>query len=416
MSRLLYPEKPLTILMLVSSYPRFDGDTASIFLQHLASKLASHGLSVHVLAPADNLGGTTKDSEGITVHRFRYLPLPLQKLAYGSGVLPNLKNNPLLWATVPFFLIAMQWATFRVIRRVRPDAIHAHWIVPQGAVAVLTKFFIRVPVIVSAHGGDAFAFRSGFFRWLKRFICQRADAITANTKATARKLGVSLSCPSLHMIPMGIDIELFRSGNPEKHRPAGSVNRSILLFVGRLVEKKGVSYLIRAFSQLPPALIDKCELWVIGEGDEKTGLIELTRQFNLAEKIKFIGSVPNDQLPDYYAAANLFVGPSVEIGSGDTEGQGIIFLEAFAAGVPVIATRVGGIPEIIEDGVTGLLTEPTNVKSLTASILRLLEDPGLGKTLSTNAHVHLNSRFGWETIADSFCTLYKDVLNTRRQT
>src|SRR5574342_348415 len=158
-------ERTLKICILTSSYPRSDEDIASGFLRHLANHLSDRGIDIRVLAPADQQRGRTVEKK-VTVYRFQYFPRSLQTLAYGSGMLPNLRRRPWLWIQVPFFLASLTYSLLRLIRRDRPDLIHAHWILPQGLIAVFAKSFHGVPVIVTAHGTDAFGLQSGFARWL----------------------------------------------------------------------------------------------------------------------------------------------------------------------------------------------------------------------------------------------------------
>src|SRR5262249_30406142 len=144
----------IKILLLASSYPRSRADSASIFLRQFAEKLGARGIDVHVLAPSDENGGTTIEGM-VTVHRFQYRPVSLLPgLAYGSGIVANLRRHPWLWLQVPLFSVSMVLALRRLIRTEQPNVIHAHWILPQGLIAVLTKYLYKVPVIVTAHGAD----------------------------------------------------------------------------------------------------------------------------------------------------------------------------------------------------------------------------------------------------------------------
>jgi len=365
---------------------------------------------VHVLAPASTTANSTCDND-VTVWRFRYFPARWQKLAYGSGILPNLRRNPLLWLQVPFFVLAMSIALLRLLIKVRPHLIHAHWVLPQGLIAVLTGFLMRIPAVVSIHGADAFALRRGPLSLLKRLCLKCSAAWTANTHATAEAITCGHSLPPPHIIPMGVDTERFGSGSRDYLRIDIGSNEIIILYVGRLVEKKGVDDLIKAYALLPAELREKTYVWIIGRGDCETQLRALSVELEVDNHIRFWGEVPNDQLPDYYAAADLFVGPSVEAASGDTEGQGVVFIEAFAAGLCVIATRVGGIPEVVNDGQTGNLVPPRSPTELAAAIQRLLSDNTLREQLARNARETASRRYAWPRIAAEFADLYRQVIS-----
>jgi glycosyltransferase involved in cell wall biosynthesis len=399
----------IKILLLASSYPRSRADTASIFLRQFAEKLSARGIDVHVLAPSDKNGGT--EIEGtVTVHRFRYRPVSfLQGLAYGSGIVANLRRHPWLWFQVPFFLVLMFYALRQLIRTERPDVIHAHWILPQGLIAVLTKYLYKVPVVVTAHGADAFAFRGQLAARLKRFAVAKSDAWTANTRATAEAIGLVAGLPASDVIPMGVDVGQFSGGNPTSLRRELPSDGLLVLFVGRLVEKKGCYDLLEAFSLLRDDLRARTSLWIVGQGGEYDGLYAFATRLGIRPKVRFWGAVSNHRLPDFYAAADLFVAPSIRAESGDTEGQGVVFLEAFAARCCVLSTRVGGIAEVVTDGATGLLVEPNAPRQLAAAMESLLGDASLRNRLAKNAFQRVNQRYGWEKIAAAFETLYRKI-------
>jgi len=299
-------DKPLKILMLASSYPRSKEDSASVFLRHLAESLSQRGIKVHVLAPGDKEHGTRMEGD-IYVHRFQYFPRRLQKLAYGSGILPNLKQNPLLWIEVPFFVAVMGYSLLREVWKERPDLIHAHWVLPQGLIAVLAKLLYKLPVITTAHGGDAFAFKGRLLSCLKRFVLRQGNGWTSNTQATSHALGWDGSLPKPHIIPMGVNVKHFQEGERSTLRRELPKDHSLLLFVGRLVEKKGVDDLLRAFSLLPPEVQAKTALWVVGEGEAHGNLRQCAEGLGIIGKVRFWGHISNYRLPDFYAAADLFV-------------------------------------------------------------------------------------------------------------
>ena len=399
----------IKILLLASSYPRSRADSASIFLRQFAEKLGARGINVHVLAPSDENGGTTIEGM-VTVHRFQYRPVSLLRgLAYGSGIVANLRRHPSLWFQVPFFFVSMALALRRLIRTEQPNVVHAHWILPQGLIAVLTKYLYKVPVIVTAHGADAFAFRGQLATRLKRFALVKSDAWTANTRATAAAIGLAASLPAPDVIPMGVDVEQFSRGNPTSLRRELPPNDLLVLFVGRLVEKKGCYSLIEAFSLLRDDLRVRTSLWIVGQGEEYEGLDSYATRLRVRGKVRFWGAVSNHLLPDFYAAADLFVAPSIQAESGDTEGQGVVILEAFAARRCVLSTRVGGIVDVVIDGATGLLVEPNDPNQLAAAMASLLRDQSLRNRLAENAFQTVSRKYRWEKVAAAFETLYREV-------
>jgi glycosyltransferase involved in cell wall biosynthesis len=408
----MLPQPGMKVLFLTSSYPRDEHDVASVFLRYFAEALAARGNEVHVLAPADGKSATEIDGK-IVVHRFQYFPLRWQKLAYGSGIMSNLSRSPWLWVQVPFYALAMTYRLLQLLRQEKFDLLHAHWIVPQGLIGVLAKSIHPIPLVTTAHGADAFALKGWPNKFIKRLVVGKSDAWTANTPATSSAISYKTSARPVRIIPMGVDIARFANGDRAALRALLAEETFLLLFVGRLVEKKGVDDLLRALAILPAALKQRTVLWIVGDGDRKPALEKAARDLAIDGQTRFWGMVPNQELANFYAAADLFVAPSVEAQSGDTEGQGVVFLEAFAARACVLATRVGGIDAVVRDRETGVLVEPDNPQALADAIQRLLDQPELRRRLSDNAFREASERYNWKQIAGEFARLYREVLTSQ---
>ncbi|MBI2358795.1 MAG: glycosyltransferase family 4 protein [Deltaproteobacteria bacterium] len=402
-------QTPLKILFLTSSYPRTPDDTAGIFLRHLAEHLAKRGLNIHVLAPSDG-ASKTSTAGGITVHRFRYFLKRAQRLAYGSGILHNLRQNPSLWIEVPFFVGSMSYFLMRLARKEKFDLIHAHWLLPQGLAAVYTERWHRVPVLTTAHGSDAFGVKAFPFQILKRNILHRSAAWTANSHATAEALRADTETTGPRIIPMGVNVERFGNGNRNRLRTGLKDDDFVLLFVGRLVEGKGIDYLLQALALLPWTLLNRTTLWVVGEGQDLSRLTSFADDLGVAHRVRFWGQIENDALPDVYAAADLFIAPA----SG-AEGQAVVLAEAFAARLCVLATRIGGIQEVVADGVTGMLVQPQDSQALAGGIEKLLTDSELRQKLASNGFLRARTYFAWETVAARFEDLYQGIVEKASQ-
>lgn len=398
----------LKILVLTSSYPRFKSDNASIFIRHLALHTQKRGGDVYVLAPDDlAVKAETLDQE-VTVHYFRYFPRHWQRLAYGSGILPNIKKKPYLILQIPSFAVAMLLALWKLCLKIRPDVIHAHWIIPQGFIAAWVGWLLKIPVVATAHGGDAFALKRRGFQMLKNWTLKYSACWTANTHATANAIRRNDdTLPSPQIIPMGIDCRHFQSGNPERLHL--NLSSYILLFVGRLVEKKGVINLIKAFEQLPETLRLATTLWIIGDGSERRKLETRAKEKGLGKQVQFLGWIDNKDLPDYYAAADVFIAPSIEDSNGDTEGQGVVLLEALASKTPVVATRVGGIPEVLIHGKTGILVAPNQPRQLASAIRQLLENETLRQQLADAGAAWVTEKCDWSISGEQFAKIYQKL-------
>lgn len=406
-------QRPIKVLFLTSSYPRGEEDIASVFLRYLAEHLIDNGIEVHVAAPAHGKAMTTVEGK-VLVHRFQYSPAALQGLAYGSGMLPNLKRAPWLWLQVPFFLLAMTVSLFRLLARQRFDVIHAHWILPSSLVGAIGSRIFRVPLLVTAHGTDAFALRGWFTQTLKHLILKRCVAWTANTVSTAAAVSLDAGVPQARIIPMGVDVALFSQGDPAALRRELAEGEYLILFIGRLIESKGCHDLVHALSLLPDKTRLRTTLWIVGDGDQRNQFERTAQELSVGEKVRFFGAVSQQILPDFYAVADLVLVPSKPGSSGETEGQGLVVLEAFAARACVLATRIGGIPSMVQDHVTGMLVEPGNPKELSRAIETLLNEPTLRQQITDNAYADVCERYSWTRVASEFKALYGEIVSTVR--
>lgn len=399
--------KKQPIVWLTSSYPRFESDSASIFLRYLAETMDNTAFDIHIISPDDQLVDHTLYSTGVFLHYFKYfMPRRLQKLAFGSGILPNLKANPLLFFQVPFFLLSQFITCFRLVIKLKPALIHAHWVFPQGTIASIVGKLSNTPVLITAHGGDAFALQGKTLARIKHWSLKNCSAWTSNTTATADAIWGDVAQPNI--IPMGIDYQKFSAGNGQLLRSEIAKECTVLLFVGRLVEKKGVKDLLEAYSLLEKKQREQTQLWIIGDGAERMSLEKLSESLKVSHKVTFWGKLPNEQLPGYYAAADIFIAPSITDSAGDTEGQGITLVEAMASASAIISTDTGGISEVIEHNATGILVPPQGPVALKSAIARLIDDQELREEMAKKAKLAAQ-HYAWSQVGKRFQVLYKQV-------
>lgn len=296
------------------------------------------------------------------MRRFAYLPSRWEKLADGA-ILPNIRQRPWLSLQAPFLLLAYLVAALYHAWRWRPSALHAHWIVPGGLVAAVVKILTGRPFVVTAHGADVFALRQRPLQLLKHLICQQASTVGATSQELARALPVT-STP-IEVIPMGVDVEELRSTMPARNPEYGR-----FLFVGRLADKKGVDVLIRA-----AALVEGARVVIGGDGPERPSLEELAATEGLEDRVTFCGRLPRSRVIGELCRAQAVVIPSRPAPDGDRDTTPLVMSEAMSVGCPVIASRLGGLAEQIEDGATGILVEPGSVENLADSIRTALANP-----------------------------------------
>jgi colanic acid/amylovoran biosynthesis glycosyltransferase len=259
------------------------------------------------------------------------------------------------------------------VRRERPDVVHAHWIVPAGIVAFVLRALTGTPYVVTAHGADAYTLRSRAALHLKRAIMGRAAAtmpVSAAIGAELAPLGrVTVA------VPMGVDVERVRREVGERRPEPGRV-----LLIGRLVEKKGVNVLLAAAAQVPAARVA-----IAGDGPIGADLKRQARELGIAERVRFLGQCTRGEVMEQLARASVVVIPSQIGAGGDQDGVPVVLGEAMAAGVPVVASELGGLAEYVIDGVTGRLVTPGSASELACALNDLLANPTQAAELAANA-------------------------------
>jgi glycosyltransferase involved in cell wall biosynthesis len=396
--------------VLASTFPRWDGDTEPRFVESLSYELAGD-FDVIVLAPhcrgAARQETFSRGDRSLDVRRFRYCLAPLETLAYDGGMLSRVRQNPLRLLLLPLFLLGQAFATLQLCRRENIDAIHAHWIIPQGfTMASLGLFWRRLPpVLVTSHGGDLYALRGRALEALKRWVLSRADAVTVVSRAMREYCEENQIGPRNILVQsMGVDLETtFTPG-------AGSTQRDGLVFVGRLVEKKGVSYLIEAVALLADRYPD-LTLTIVGEGPLGESLETLTAKRGVEDRVRFVGSVPNEKVPEYLRAANISVMPSVVASSGDQEGLGLVAVEALGCGCAVVAFDLPAVRDTIIDGQTGLMAEPGNAPDLADKIAMLLDDEALRQRLAEAGRRHAMGQFTWTAVGAGYTKIIMNMIS-----
>jgi len=402
------PESPLRVLMAASVFPRWPGDDTPPFVLRQAEAIAAAGVEVTVLAPHAP-GAKARERWGqVNVCRFRYLwPTSLQGLFYEGGMLVQLGRYPHRKWQLPFMLFAQVCAMRKLCHAKSYDVLHAHSLLPQGFTAMFNG---ALPVVATSHGNDVFRMKAtGLYGKMKRKVVCEAAALTANSSATEKALVELGAEPGrIHRVPASPNVGQPTPKGADEIRKRYQRGAKIVLFVGRLLEEKGVGDLIEALGLLHD---ESVRLVVVGAGVDEAGFQAKSRDLGLASRIDFVGWADQEQLANYLAAATIFVGPSKPRPGGGVEAQGLVFAEAMAAGLPVVATRCGGIPDMIIDGQTGLLVEPGDPHALAAAMKRLFDDPALAQRLSKAARQHYFDQFSPEATTHRMIEVYRSVLN-----
>lgn len=365
-------ERPLRVLVLATTFPARAGDGTPEFVLTLSGALAGRGAQVSAVVPRVPGGARNEVIDGVRVRRFAYFPRRFEGLANGA-IMPNLRAEKWRLLEVGPLMLAFLVTTIRQVRRERPDVIHAHWIVPAGLVAWVVRRLTKVRYVVTAHGADAYTLRGGPALRLKRAVLRRAAATVPVSTAIGTELAkVGAVAPA---VPMGVDVKRIAAEVGQRLPEDGRV-----LFVGRLVEKKGVDILIEAAARVPAAVVA-----IVGDGPSRADLEKLVADRELADRVEFLGARPRQGVMDELARAAVVAVPSRVGAGGDQDGVPVVLGEAMAAGVPVVASDIGGLGEYVVDGENGRVVASGSVDELATALAALLEHPDHAETLARQA-------------------------------
>ena len=392
----------MKVCMLTTGFPRFKGDLFGSFILELAKRLAVQDVDVDVIAPHEKGAPRREYMEGVQVRRFLYmLPTCLEKVAYGGGIPTNIRRSLCARLLVPAFLFGFWWKAVRSVRDCH--LVHCHWTI-SGLIAYLATFFRRRPIVLSVRGSDIHLLEKGMVRSLNRRIYQWMDVVIAVSEDIARKLEqAGVDRDKIRVIYNGVDERFCPGDRKSARRQLGLSEESfIVLFVGLLVPVKGIDVLLEAIENIEAGQL-LCIL--VGEGGQKEDLLGIVEEKGLSNRVKFAGRCSSEEVPTWMNAADVLVLPSF------SEGRPNVVLEAQACGLPVIATRVGGTPELICDGENGLLIESGDSGGLAQKLIELMEDAPYRLRMGRAAREGvLRDGLTWEDCGRRVKDIYRDLL------
>jgi len=295
-------------------------------------------------------------------------------------------------------------SVIRAVEDFRPDLIHVQHISLLLWVANFIKALYGINFIVTSHGTGVLAATNR-----KTYIPLTQDALTrvkkivavsGDTKGWLLEIFGREFLHKTRIIPGGIYLENFPSDRKIKiiNKRYKLKNKKVVLFTGKLTPQKGVSYLIKAAQNI------KGDIYIVGDGPEKKNLEDLTYKLKLTNVhfLGYMGDEKREELEEFYYRADVFVAPSVW-----DEPLGLVILEAMAAKTPVIATRKGGIPLAVKNGVNGFLIRPKNSNQITEACNKLLENDELRKKMGDAARETVEKKFTWKKIAQKYLRIYR---------
>ncbi|WP_129628106.1 glycosyltransferase [Candidatus Oscillochloris fontis] len=404
----------MRIVMLASSYPKYPGETTAPFIEEIAAGAVARGHQVTLLAPWHPDLRRAPQERGVDLRFFRYAPHPALNIwGYAQSLLSDthIKRRALLAA--PFALGASALALLRTLNAARRagspfDLVQAHWVLPNGPPAALVARMHHLPLVISLHGSDIYLAERGRIAGIvARAAFAQATAVTACSGDLGQRgirLGAAASKSSI--IPYGVNIREFRPDPQAQAAVRAELGLGegvpLVIGLGRLVAKKGFGVLLDAWPQVlrsyPQAL-----LCIVGYGDLRAQLEAQAQRLGIAAQVRFTGQLDRQRTARYLAAADVFALPIVREG---VDGLPNVLLEAMGAARPVVASRVAGVPDVIADGVHGLIVPERDPAALAQAIMRLIADRPFAEGLGRAARRRIEEELTWEKTCERFEQVY----------
>lgn len=409
----------MRVAVLAHSFPRFPGDTHGPFVQRLSEELARCGHEVHVLVPFDPELAPDPASP-LTVHSFRYVrPDRWHRLGYSRTLRRDVGLRAAAWLQSPLYFLFAERALRRLIRDRGIELVHAHWILPNGFVAARAAAAAGIPFAVTLHGSDVFmAEKAALLGSMARRALRGAAHVTscsADLRERLLAIGGREHAGKVLLVANGTDLSPAAAGAGAAALDdrlgaafAGSAagGGPLVVAVGRLVDKKGFEHLLEA---APSILADRpgARLVIGGGGDLEEPLRRRAAELGLGDRVLLPGSLSHPEALALIARADVFVMPSVRDRRGNVDGLPIVVLEAMAAGRPVVASDVAGMPLAVVPGETGLLVPEKDPAALAGAVGELLDDPERARRLGEAGRSRVERELNWAAIAGVHDRLYR---------
>jgi len=392
----------MKILVLSSVYPRFDTDSEVPWLRISLRELKKNNCEPVLLVPAYK-GLKNHSIDGIPVYRFRYAPASLEFLTHDEGAPSKIARNPLLQLLAIPYIISGSIKTLFLCLKLKPNIIHVHWPFPHAFMAYFAAFFCKIPVVLTFYSAELLLAKKK--KWIKpilKIFIKKADLVFAISSFTGKTVK-EIYDRKIEFLPYGTTLDGFNI-NIERDKLV-SQSKFTVLFVGRHIERKGIEYLIKAAAMLNST---KFQIRIAGQGD-LTEKLKNQAAKDAPEQVVFLGKLSKEDLEKEYQNANCFILPAIIDSRGDTEGLGVVLIEAAQYGLPIIASDVGGIPDVVIDKKTGLLVPEKNPEAIAKAIKELSENEELRESLVLGANEHIEQNFSWEKIVERQIGVYRSL-------
>ncbi len=397
----------MRVISLTTTYPDSYASAKPRFVHLLNKGLANLGIDVLTICPHSGNAAKSETIEGVEVKRFKYIP---KRFALGNSISEKSQIKS-AYFEIAIMVTVFFFTTLVSCMKNRPDIIHGQWAFPSGYIAcLLARMFSAKPVITAHYGEIPPLQKFPFLRKRVVSMLNKSHKVIANSNYTKGKLmeiGIKeKKITIVRPIPNFVSHEPDREFLKEFKSRFAPPDHKIILFCGRLVEHKGVQYLIRS---IPAVKTKNIRLVVAGDGIVKNKLKELAESLDLGDRITFYGKPTYRELGLLHDISDVFVCPSIIDSRGLTDGLGLVVPEAMESGLPVVASSVGGIVDVIQHKNNGVLVPEKSPDSIANAIDEIFTDSKLRSTMIHNARDTVRKMFLPKAIVEQHMQIFRSV-------
>ena len=408
----------MRVLMITTSYPKFPGDVTAPVIEKIVLELARRGHAVDLVLPRHPDLMLDGRDHGLPVRFFPFWAGSGKNPAWGyaSSMRADRELRPRALALAPLVFLTGLATLRRLVAEHRYDVAHAHWVLPNGPIAALA-IAKDTPLVVSLHGSDI-------------FVAERLKLLGAVARSTFRRTGWVAACASdlgeravalgaersrVTTLLHGVDPADLAGGDDVDWRARAGVlpGEFFVVALGRLVAKKGFAHLLRAAAMLIASGVP-VRVAIGGTGDLAGPLAAEVAALGIGDRVRLLGDVAHDHVGALFRAADVVAVPSVRDENGNVDGLPNVLLEGMAVGRPVVASRIAGVPDVVEDECNGLLVAPADDDALATALRRLQAEPATRSRLGQGALETARS-LSWEAYGDRLVAGYERVIAERRR-
>lgn len=406
----------MRVLAIGTSYPKGPDDSTAPFVRSISHGLFDHGIEVHLLLPYHPDLDWPSGDPPVRLHTYPYVRRGWRRLhvwGYAGSLRSDVALRREALAILPLAAASSLVHLQRLASRVKPDLLHAHWLLPNAPLAAIVSKRTGIPLAISLHGSGAFmAERHRVLAPAARFALKQASAVTACSRDLASRVeALGASAESTFVIPYGVEVAAFQPASENQRSKAraslgAGPETFLILAVGRLVAKKGFEFLIRAMPNLlrdheSPLLI------IAGAGDLGQELRELARSLDVSERVHFMGDIDRQRILELYQAADVLAVPSIHDAAGNVDGLPNVVLEGLASGLPLVASSIAGIPDVIRHEENGLLIPEQDPEALATALRRLASQPDLRLLLGQRGRRSAEESLNWGSITGRYAEVLR---------